>query len=492
MSKRSDNRIDHALPYRILWTWDAWICDPFDANSYVNEYKKLIDFMVEWDYNGLIIWGFIDPQHGGEEAAREVARYGKSRGIRIIPGVGAGGYGGFVVHPEHPYNIQTFLRKRPDLAAMMRDAPDSKTDWWLCLYQEDTLKWLREGAAWLAENFEIGGVNIETNEMGAIDVCPYAAKATEIEPNRLKYAASFSDLSIAVPIIYEEIKKVHSDAWVIYATYEPAWWHRQEDVHLLANMPEDAIAQWNMEMDVNAESDPPVKENISLIHSGGWSYHLAAFPPAWTFTQYRCFYPLLKEMRQFGINQRINKVKGLDLGNVGSHKMPDNEINYIAAIEFSRDPSMTVDEFSERFIGQLYGAQAEPLVKELMLAQEDLQKEIKGVWKSWATLMLKGFSERLWQATEEQIEKLRAQVELARRAHEIASDEGKRRLDTIIAVLNEYRIIAELSVDPRLAKLPKTISKMNDAEIAEEMRKLAQIAASAGLPNDIYHYMHMV
>jgi len=55
--------------------------------------------------------------------------------------------------------------------------------------------------------------------------------------------------------------------------------------------------------------------------------------------------------------------------------------------------------------------------------------------------------------------------------------------------LNEYRIIAELSVDPRLAKLTKAISKTNDAEVAEEIRKLAQIAASTGLPNDIYYYM---
>lgn len=39
------------------------------------------------------------------------------------------------------------------------------------------------------------------------------------------------------------------------------------------------------------------------------------------------FYPLLKEMHQSGVNQRTSKVKGFDLGNVGPHKMPDNEIN---------------------------------------------------------------------------------------------------------------------------------------------------------------------
>jgi hypothetical protein len=478
----------HPLPYRILWTWDSWVCNPFDARSYVEEYRKLIDFMAVWDYNGLIIWGFIDPRHGGEESAKEVASYGKAKGVRVMPGVGAGGYGGFVVHPEHRFNVQTMLRKRPDLAAKMRTAPDRQTDWWACLYQQDTLEWLRDGAAWLAENFEIGGVNIETNEMDAIDVCEHAAEATRIEPNRLKYAASFSDLSIAVPIIHEEVKKRHPDAWVSYATYEPAWWHRQEDLHLLAGMPADAIAQWNMELDVNPSAPPPVRENISLIHSGGWSYHLAAFPPIWDFTQYRCFLPLLRELRGFAANQRAMSINGFALGNAGSHEMPDNEINYIACIEFSRDPEMTVEAFSERFIGQLYGERAEPMVRDLMLEQETLHRSVDSVWKTWTRLMLKGVSDGLVQATEDRIEGLRAQVELARRAREQATEEGKRRLDVIIRVLNEYRIVCELSVNPRLARLANDPSKLRDDSLSEELRKLANLAARSGLPDEIYHY----
>ncbi len=481
-------RREHPLPYRILWTWDAWLCDPFDADSYVSEYKHLIDFMAEWDYNGLIIWGFIDPRHGGEDAAREVARYGKQRGVRIMPGVGAGGYGGYVTHPEHPYNIQTLLRQRPDLAAVMRDAPTRKTDWWLCLYQEDSLRWLREGAAWLAENFEIGGVNIETNESAGIDVCEHAARATEAEPNRLKYAASFSDLSIAVPIVHEEIKSRHPDAWVSYATYEPAWWHRREDEHLLADMPRDAIAQWNMEMDVKEDAPSPVPENISLIHSGGWSYHLAAFPPVWAFTQYRCFYPLIEECREFAINQRTSPVKGFALGNVGSHKMPDNEINYIAVVEFSRNPESSVEEFSRRFIGRLYGENAEPQVLELMLAQEKLHRGVEPVWKAWTNLMLKGISDGLAQASEEQTEALRRQEELARGAYELATGDGKRRLKTALQVIGEYRAIAEISTNSRIAALAENVARMDAESLNREMQKLARLAADAGLPDNIYHY----
>lgn len=483
-----DKRADHPLPYRFLWTWDAWICDPCDAESYVREYRDLIDFMAQWGYNGLIIWGFVDPRHGGEDAAREVARHGNRQGVRVMPGVGAGGYGGYVAHPDHPYNIQTLLRKRPDLAATMRDAPTRATDWWLCLYQEDTREWLRQGAAWLAENFEIGGVNIETNESGGIDVCEHAAPATEAEPNRLKYAASFSDLSVAVPIIHEEIKKRHPEAWISYATYEPAWWHRQEDAHLLSQMPPDAIAQWNMEMDFNPGAASPVARNISLIHSGGWSYHLTAFPPARAFTQYRCFYPLIEDCRRFAVNQRTSLVNGFALGNVGSHKMPDNEINYIAALEFSRDPDMTIGEFAHRFIGGLYGRDAEPMVTEMMLVQEKLHREVEPVWKTWTNLMLRGVSDGVTRASEEQIEALRGQEELAQSAREAATAEGKHRLGVVIQVLKEYRAIAEMSISSRLATLARNAEKMDTASLNAELHRLARLAVDAGLPDDIYHY----
>lgn len=437
----------HPMPYRILWTWDAWICDPFDAESYVAEYRRLIDFAAEWDYNAVIIWGFIDDRHGGEASAREVARYGKSMGVRVLPGVGAGNYGGFVTSKGHKWNLDTFLEGRPELGAVTRDRPDELSDHLLCLFQQDGLDWLREGAAWLEENFEIGGVNVESNEAGGIDVCPLAEEATRQEPNRLRYAASFTDLGITVPIIYEQFKKRDPDAWVIYATYEPAWWRRQEDAWLLRDMPGDAIAQWNIELDVDDEGvPPPVERNIALIHSGGWSYHLAPFPPLWAFTQYRCFYPNLEEARQFARNQHKSGLHGFDLGNVGSPVMPDNEIVYIAYIEFARTPEMTIDEFSERFIARLYGGEAEPLVKELMLAQPKVHENVRDVWKAWVRPADGGEAvPELPVAKESDIEALSGQIELAERAHDAAHQDGKKRLDTIIRVLNEYLDVARRS-----------------------------------------------
>lgn len=483
---------NHPMPYRILWTWDSWICDPYSAESYINEYKKLIDFMVEWDYNGLIIWGFIDARHGGEESAKEVASYGKQKGIRVMPGVGAGGYEGFVTSGNHKYSITTLTKERPELQAYTRANPSEPNSWWACLYQEGTREWLREGAKWLAENFDIGGVNIETNENMCIDVCEHAAEATKNEPNRLRYSASFSDLSIAVPIIYDEVKKQHPEAWVTYATYQPSWWKRQEDAWLLKDMPQDSIAQWNIEMDNNEELVPsPVKNNISLIHSGGWSYHLDAYPPIWGFTQYRCFYPNLEQARLFALHQRNSGLDGFVLGNVGSHLMPDNEIAYIAYIEFARKPDMTMDEFSERFIGKLYGNEAEPLVKELMLTQTGLHERVRGVWWCWVKFMRGDMAVGLASAQESDIADLEKQIEIANQAIKIASEEGRGRLQIILQVLSEYLSIARMSVDPRLAELITGKSNMDDVRLREEKHKVAAIAADLGLPDGIYRYSEL-
>ncbi len=475
------------MPYRLLWTWDSWLCDPFSADSYVCEYAKFIDFMAEWDYNGLIIWGFIDDRHGGETAAREVASYGNSKGVRIIPGIGAGGYGGFVVSGEHRFNLPTFLKHRPDLRAYSRYKPTEPNSEWLCLYQEDSLKWLRDGAAWLAEEFEIGGVNIETNEMDMIDVCDHATRATQAEPNRLKYAASFSDLAIATPVIYEAVKRFRPDAWITYATYQPMWWERLDDMRLLESIPAECIAQWNTEMAINTQVAPGTRNNISLIHSGGWSYHLASCPPIWAFTQYRCFNPNLVEARDFCLNQHAMGLQGIALGNVGSADMPDNEIAYIAYMAFSRNPELSVEDFSKRFIGDLYGAEAEPIVLKLILEQPAVHTRIAGIWRSWADLLRGHFPVHPLRAGKGELQLLNGQIHLAESARELAHESGRKRLDTILQVLREYRIIFELSQNSAVTRLlDKTLKQ--EGEFKQDIIKVAEIARDAGLPESIYGY----
>ncbi len=481
----------HPMPYRILWTWDSWLCDPFNADSYVNEYRKLIDFMAENDYNGLIIWGFLDDRHGGEAAAKQIASYGRSRGVRILPGIGAGGYHGFSISEGTELNLVTFLRNRPDLRAIPRRATQPSGEF-ICLYQPGAIEWLRAGSRYLAENFEIGGVNIETNEADGIDNCEHAAAATKQEPNRLRHACSFSDMVQAVPPIFEEIRRRHPDAWITYATYQPPWWQRREDDWLLKKLPEEAIAQWNMELNVADNQPSPVKNNISLIHSGGWSYHLAPWPPTWAFTQYRCFYPNLQEAQRFAANQVRLKTNGFVVGNVGSADMPDNEIAYIAMVEFTRDPAMTIEQFSARFIARLYGERAEPLVLELMLKQPAVHQRVQQVWRNWTRAIYgRDRGVPLSAARAEDIAALKAQVALAQRALDVASEGGRRRLNTIIGVLEEYRIIAEMSASPELAAMREDRQQLSAEALREVHGRLVEMARREGLPDEIYRYSRL-
>lgn len=475
------------MDYRILWTWDSWLCDPFDGDSYIREYRALIDFMADSGYNGLIIWGFVDDCHGGVAAAQEVSAHALRQGVRVLPGVGAGGYGGFVTSPGHPFNLETFLHENPHLRAHIR-ANGQPSDHHLCLYQDQALDWLRAGAHWLADTFAIGGVNIETNEDSTIDICPLTEHATEREPNRLRYPASFTDLARAVPVIHSAIRERIPDAWTIYATYSPMWWDRQEDGSILQTIPAEAIAQWNCEMAAEANLPPPVPCNLSLVHSGGWSYHLAAFPPVNGFTQYRCFYPNLEQMRQFAFNQRAMGLPGFVLGNAGSAIMPDNEINYLACIAFARDPQLTIDVFAETVIARLYGAQAAEPVKRLFLEQTAIHEHVCEVWKTWTYLLLDHAppGQPLPAATQADVAALHAQRERALGAFRLASPDGQQRLARIVAVLREYEILAQASRDPMLRRLAVEVADPHGPERHNRRAQLLQALVVAGLPPEAY------
>lgn len=484
---------DHPMPYRILWTWDNMICNSLSTESYINEYKTLIDFLATWDFNGLILWGFLNDDHGGIEAAREVTDYARQKGLRLLPQVGAGGYYGFYVHSDHEFNLNTFVEKHPHLQAEMRGQAVLHDEVFICLYQEQSLDWIRRGTRWLVENFPIGGVNIETNENRGIDTCRYAQQATAQEPNRLRYPTSYSDLVRAVPIIYNEVIKQMPDAWVLYATFKPPWWSRMEDAWLLEQLPAGAVAQWNIELEINTDSIPsPVKKNVALIHNLDWSYHLGAFSPTWGFSGFRCFTPELKRARTFAQNLYENGVDGFVIGNGGSPVMPDNEINYIAYMEFSRHPDMTIEEFSEQYIARLYGRNAEPLVRQLML--QPVTESMQEIYYAWAKRMFFYGEETdfghsrfsLRPAAISDIDTLRHQIHLAQSAMTKAHTEGRKRLARIQQVLKEYVIIAELSRHPAMKTLIENEDSLPPEKDAVLMGQLWNIAASLGLPVELY------
>ena len=129
--------------------------------------------------------------HGGIEAAQELCRYANERGVRIMPGVAINAYGGIVWEMDHDYNLATWLRKHPELAAADGTAgrfqdstishsrsfsPTAITAFAGAPRKRGEPGWMEEGIAWLAETFEVGGINIEAGDYGVCG-CAIAKRA---------------------------------------------------------------------------------------------------------------------------------------------------------------------------------------------------------------------------------------------------------------------------------------------------------------------------
>lgn len=66
------------------------------STGFLEDYKRLVDFMSFNRISGVTIYGFLRDNHGGIEATKELCHYAKERGVRILPGVGINAYGAFI------------------------------------------------------------------------------------------------------------------------------------------------------------------------------------------------------------------------------------------------------------------------------------------------------------------------------------------------------------------------------------------------------------
>lgn len=456
----------HPVPQRLLWAWDTWLCDYDPAGrSFLEETKDLVDWMSRHEYTGLVLWGFIDGRHGGEAAAKELARYARSKNVQLIAGVSTDigayhSYGGFALGiPDHPFNDQVQVKR---MAATKRPGELN-----LCYGRPENRDWLRRGTEWLLDTFDVDGINLETAEGGIRCGCGDCLERIKAQGGPTG-GASFSDLELCVPIVADVFRQKRPNGLLSYAAYSPLWWEQKPQANeMLRRIPESAVAQWNLELKLEEKAAPPVKRNVALLHGGGFAYHLRRREPsAWAFTQYRCFYPRLDEIRRFCINLRKMSLEGFVVGNVGSPKCPDNELAYLAFIDFSRDPSMTLDAFYQSRLPALYGDKAADDVKKLFESQQAAHEKALPFWKKF---------DGTWKAdgAKEAAKAMADQLALARSISMRATADGKRRIDSVIPILDEYRIICEAAAA---------------GESAATKQRLAEFYEKAGLPDDLYGY----
>jgi len=398
----------HPLKHRVLTTWDSWICEDDPAGkSYLAEYKDLVDWMARHEYTALIVWGFVDPRHGGEAAAKDLARYAKSKGVALLPGVSA------------PAQI--------------------------CYAKPENRESLRKSMDGLLEAYDVDGVHLEAADPVLDCGCS-------------------DHLSICGPIVADVLRLRRKEPLLTYAA-GPLWWERKKAaLDVLGLLPEACVAQWDLELALS-ETPSPVKHNLARLSGGGWSHHLRRrLPERSAFGQSRCFYPKLDDIRVFAGTARKMGFEGFVVGRAGSPKNPDAELAYLAFIDFTRDPSLTMEAFFKKHVPRLYGEAAAEDVVKLLLAQPAAHEKAVPFWRAYEGPWPEGNAKEAAAA-------LAAQLALARGAAAKASADGKRRLDAVAPILDEYRAICEAA-----------------AAGIRDKAKLAEAYEKAGLPDDIYGY----
>ncbi|MBI3987279.1 MAG: hypothetical protein HY343_10180, partial [Lentisphaerae bacterium] len=171
-----------ALPSSYFFTWDHscnWVLDDpgiqqsgcynryFKApETFVEDYRRLTDLAAGLGIKGIMVAGFLRDAHGGVEAAKKVAAYAASQGVAIMPCFGTTWYGGAYYEGDHPYNLDTFLKKYPDARMLDKDGRPMSFNgvYGACLAHPAYQEWLRESVAWLYREFEIGGLYLENGD----------------------------------------------------------------------------------------------------------------------------------------------------------------------------------------------------------------------------------------------------------------------------------------------------------------------------------------
>ena len=262
-----------AFPLRYYWTWDHstnWVTDDPGsqfhgaANAYlkrpetfIEDYRRLVDHCIDMRFNGIVIWGFLREAHGGERYAYDVAKYAADRGVAILPGGGVTGYGGVYYCGNHPANLETHLATHPQFANI--EPNGARNQYNSSPYHPENQAWIQNSIQWLYRNFPIGGISLENMDF----LVDYSAAGKRMrrkiksgEPDFIK------DQFFAYKTALETTHALNPKAWNTYATYcgfSPADQrktaapvdpmldvHVQVEPYFARRMPPSAIAQWTI------------------------------------------------------------------------------------------------------------------------------------------------------------------------------------------------------------------------------------------------------
>ena len=378
------------LRYRTFWTWDHstnWelsqigqqeigVFNPYQKppGGFLADYRRLVDFCSHNRIAAIVIYGFLRDSHGGIEAAKELCRYANERGVRIVPGIAIGAYGGVYWEGKHPYNLATWLKQNPQHSAKMEkdvgfqiadlafplNFPHSDYTVSACPSAPETMDWMEEAIAWLAETFDIGGINIESGDYGVCgcERC-VARRANDAEAARRRddFGDSWShtDMAANFPRLYRAAKARKPDLW-IYC--EMQWDNLLEPVAARAqsDLPKGAVYQhtanrsyWRRlrgAIDADYVAGLPTQPNV-LRCQFACQWNGDERTERYTFNA-RTFADMAKIGHGMGM-------EGLTVWGEPSDYIATVELSYLAFSRFCWDPDLTWERFVAEDVAPLLG-----------------------------------------------------------------------------------------------------------------------------------------
>lgn len=381
------------LAYRTFWTWDHstnWelsqvghqeigVFNPYGKppRGFLQDYKRMVDFCSRHQIAAIVIYGFFRDSHGGVEAAKELTRYARERGVRILPGVAIGAYGGVYWEGDHRYNLATYLRDNPEMAADMErgvgfqladlsfplNFPQSDYTRTACPSEPANIQWMADALEWLVETVEPGGVNIEGGDYGVCG-CPRCVtrrgerEAASRRDNDAEFW-SHADMADNFPKLFEAARSGGDDLWVycelqwdnlldpaahaplealpkggIYQhTFNRAYWERAKD-ELTAQHVHDLPTQANV-----------IRSQFACQWNGDERTERYAFNAP-------VFADLAKKSADVGM-------QGLTVWGEPSPYHVSAELSYLAFGRFGFDPTLSWADFMRGDVAPRLGGEAE-------------------------------------------------------------------------------------------------------------------------------------
>ena len=378
-----------ALPSSYFWTWyhsTNWMLDDpgmltFGCHNrylkrpetFEGDYRRLTDLASGLGIAGIIIWGFLRESHGGVDASKRVAQYARSKGVAIKPGVGTTWYGGVYYEGDHPYNLETFLRKNP--GARMVSESGEALEHGACPTNPAFVDWIQEAVQWLFREFDVGGANLEN---GDFLVChdpgcnAHKAKWPADDPDFFRLQA------LGYQPALECIKDLLPDNLVTWATYNGFVPGRApegiggglymgcERPALIDRLPQQAIIQWTLTGMVlqkplpltaylddgapaaafenphwPADLRPPGTRHVGFCHQASQWSHVGRYETIVSTIKEACLRAYRAGLEGVSIH-----------GEVSSRHIPW-ALNYLAFSHFVHWPEDSIREFGRKTLGQV-------------------------------------------------------------------------------------------------------------------------------------------